>query len=716
MSNWTGRQRLRAAVVNRHLAILVLFVGVCAAPFLGQPFHMDDNFYMDMARNARVNPLFPNDTPYVFEGRILPDMGSHSHPPLQTYFLALIQKCFGEGPGKEWVYHSCALIYPILALVSFYFLAARFVSRPLWPALTLGCAPLFLVTQHCLMADLPTLAFWLAAVTCFLYATDSEGAGLYLASAAFQFAAMFTSYQAAAIIPLLAYYQLRRRGGWKGWLALAGPVSAMCAWFGMNYAHYHRLILGDTFGYMQSRHAVTLEAIAGKLGAFLEYQGWLIIFPFFLIYVFARGLRGRLFGLALVLAISAAQAFVPRYRLVDKTVFVIGLVTGAFVMLHMARHLSHSFSTAEHEDETGPADRQLLGLWYFGVAIYCVLVLTEGSARYLLPLLPPLFVVFFQSLEAQEIAEYRTRARPFLSSAMVASGTIVISLAWGILLSFSDLQFARIYPRAAQEISRVVGGMDAYYAGEWGFRYYFEQSGFKQLPPDESTVRGGSWLVLPRLALSYTVPRSLESMTMPSMTFSYELSSPLRLLDRWTPAGFYSDGFYDKGRGLVPFSISYRALEEVEVRQVNFLVEDLPRARIEAPGNVLPWPGYMEIEGKNHLAILAKPSTRIRYPWAARVPLTLDLRCGVAADSYEDGKSRSFQFDIRQTDGRGAVLAAFSQSMNPGLRKEDRRWHPIRLLLQGAGREPLMLEMSFSCDEANNSCTGAFAEAFLRSP
>ncbi len=716
MNVWTGRQQLRVTAVNRHLAILVLFVGVCAVPFLGQPFHMDDNFYMDMARNARVKPLFPNDTPYVFEGRALPDMGSHSHPPLQTYFLAAIQKSFGEGRGREWIYHSFALVYPVLALVSFYFLAARFVSRPLWPALALACSPVFLVFQHSLMTDLPTMALWLAAVTCFLYAADTRRGAFYAASAVFQFAAMFTSYQAVALTPLLGYCQLRRRCGWKGWAALAVPLCVLAGWFGMNYHHYHRMVLGDTLGFMQSRNPETLAALARKFAAVLEYQGWLIIFPFFILYVFARGLRGRLFGLVLILAITSTQIFVPRYRLVDKTIFVIGLVAGVFVLLRMARYLYGAFFSGGNDEGAEPGDRQLVSLWFFGVVFYCVSILTEGSARYLLPLLPPLLIAFFESLESMEIAEYRSRSRPFLSSAMVASGAIVITLGWGLLISQSDLEFARIYPRAAQEISRVAGGMDAYYAGEWGFRYYFRQAGFKQLPPDESLVRGGSWLALPKLALSYPVPRSLESMTMPTQTFSYSLGTPLRLLDRWTPAGFYSDGFYTMGPGLVPFSISYRALEEVEVRQVNFLVEELPRARIAAAVSIPPWPGYIEIQGKSYLAVLARGSARIQYPWTARQSLDLDLKVGVGPDSYEEGKSRVFRFDIRQVDGRGSVLASYGKMLDPGTRREDRHWDPVHLRLQGACLEPLVLELSFSCNDPKAAGTGAFAEAFLRTP
>ena len=173
------------AVKGTDLAILVLIVAACAIPFLGQPFHMDDNFYMDMARNAQAKPLFPNDTPYVFQGMRSPDMGSHTHPLFQTYFLATIMHFFGEGPGKEWIYHLFALLYPLIAALSFYFICARLLDRPLWPSALFACSPLFLVMQHTLMTDIPMLAFWLAAVCCFLYATDQRKAGLYAASVFF---------------------------------------------------------------------------------------------------------------------------------------------------------------------------------------------------------------------------------------------------------------------------------------------------------------------------------------------------------------------------------------------------------------------------------------------------------------------------------------------------------------------------------------------------
>src|SRR5262245_32314411 len=114
---------LRRYELQRDLALLVVLVAACAGPFLAQPVHMDDNFYPDMARNARTKPRYPNDTPYVFEGRGLADMGSHSHPPLQTWLLAGIGALAGGREGSEWAYHLAMLPVTLIAVIAFYFVA-----------------------------------------------------------------------------------------------------------------------------------------------------------------------------------------------------------------------------------------------------------------------------------------------------------------------------------------------------------------------------------------------------------------------------------------------------------------------------------------------------------------------------------------------------------------------------------------------------------------
>jgi 4-amino-4-deoxy-L-arabinose transferase-like glycosyltransferase len=711
MQPFIQKPELKQFRVHRDLAFLVMTVFLCALPFLRQPFHMDDNFYMDMARNAQTSPMYPNDTPYAFQGQSAPDVASHSHPPLQTYFLALIQSSFGEGPGKEWIYHLFAMAYPILAVVAFYFLCARLLERPLWPALVLACSPLFMVMQHTLMTDIPTLAFWLAAIASFLWAADSKRRSFYAASAVFQFAAMFTSYQSFALTPLLAFYQIRRRGGAFGWISLILAPAAMAAWFAVNYAHYHRMLLGGTLGYVQSRHFGAPGVLATKLIAVLEYQGWLILFPFFFLYLYARGIKGRLLALAALAATYLAQLRIPEYRLMERLIFIIGLTVGFFIVLRMAAYFSASLGRKDSPLGFTPIEGQFVGLWYYGVMAYCVAILTEGSARYILNLVPPVLICFFRQLEVMEASEYRRRPNPMLGSAMLASGSLVLSLFWGLALSHADQEFARIYPRIANEFCRIAGGMKSFFGGEWGFRYYLSRAGVRQLPIDESLVNGGSFIVLPRLALPYPIPADLQSMTMPLHTFSYDVGTPLRILDREAHAGFYSTGW-----GLIPFSFSRRALEDLEIRQVNFMVERLPWAKIECNSSIKPWPGYLSIQSEAPLAILANPGTSISYSWSEREPLNLELKFGVESDEPGAGSKKDFTFEVSQRDASGKIVAQVRRILNPGLRKEDRQWQPEHILLQGTPEGEGILEFRYECDKRGASGVGAFAEAFLKRP
>jgi 4-amino-4-deoxy-L-arabinose transferase-like glycosyltransferase len=691
--------------VQRDLALLVFVVAACAAPFLRQPFHLDDAFYLDMARNALVKPLYPNDTPYVFEGRALPDMGSHSHPPLQTYFLALV----GRGkaaPGSEWRYHAAATLYSLAAVLAFYFIAARFVERPIWAALGLAAAPLFQVTGHTLMTDVPMLAFWLAGSAAFLWAEEARGRGLHLLAAVLLSAALLTSYQAASVLLLLGFYHWRRKGGASGWLALAAPLAALAAWFGLGYVHYHRFLLLDTLGYVESRRPAGLDNLAAKLAAVLQYQGWLVIFPPFLLQVAGRGLRGRLLGLSAFVGLYAAAAMIPAYAALDKAIFVIGIAAGGLVALHVAQL---GISAARGRSEAlgfAPLEAGFLALWYFGVSAYCVLFLTEGSARYILPLVPPLLLYFFRRLEELEVAEYRLPTPPLLRSGMAASGAVILSLFWGLALAHADLEFARVYRKAAGDVARIQPG-PGYFAGEWGFRHYMREAGLAQLPVDEAEVKGGSVVATPALALPYELPRGLGSMLMPFATLTYEPSTPLRLQDR-NRAAFYSTGW----GGRLPFSFSNKPLETIEVRQVNLLVEQLPWAEVEWSARDRPWPGYLDLRGRRPLALLVRGDSRILYRWAPEAELMLEVSCGVSPRAYAAGAASEFAFELRQLDSSGAVLASETAVLRPGQHPDDGGWRNLVLRLRPRRDGAAALELRYSA--GGQDALGAFASSYLR--
>jgi 4-amino-4-deoxy-L-arabinose transferase-like glycosyltransferase len=688
------------------LAILVLTVVAFAIPFLNQPFHMDDNFYMDVARNAHEKPLFPLDIPYTFIGDFAQDLGSHGHPPLQSYFLATILYFFGEGPGKEWIYHLFALVYPILAVLSFYFIAARFNERPLWPSMILACCPLFMVMQHTLMTDIPMLAFWLGAIASYLWAVHLKRTGLYTVSAFFQLAAMFTSYQAFALAPLLGFYQIRKGYTKKAWISLIIPPALVIAWFVLNCLHYKRMLFGVTYNYIQSHAPLALHVLWVKLASILEYQGWLIIFPLFIFYMLARNLKGRALVLALLAAACLAQfGEVQKYRLIDKTIFAAGLAAGLFIVWEMGKVIWSTIPRRQSLLGFEAIDGQFIGLWYFGVLFYCLFVFPGGSARYILPLIPPFLICFFRILEITEVSEYRRPAR-VLNVAMVASGSLVISLIWGLFLSRADQEFARIYPRFAGEFSRIVGKAKSYSVGEWGFRYYLALQGVYPLPKDESLVRGGSFIAIPQMALPHTIPASLNSMLIPVRTLTYKPDFSLRIFDWQTPAGFYSTGW-----GLIPFSFSWKNLEEVQIYQVNFMVEKLPWTRVKTISRTKPWPSIFTIEGKQISGIAAKSGTEISYALDVNNELRLRLLCGVSSDSHVEGSDASYSFNMQQLDAGGKVLTESHLVLQPGMKVKDRDWQPVRMVLKQASAGTLVFQ--YSCTAKESPSTGAFVYAVL---
>jgi hypothetical protein len=292
---------------------------------------------------------------------------------------------------------------------------------------------------------------------------------------------------------------------------------------------------------------------------------------------------------------------------------------------------------------------------------------------------------------------------------MLASGSLVLSVAFGLLLSHADQEFARVYPRAADEFARVSRGMDSYYGGEWGFRYYFSHAGARQLPVDESLVRGGSWIAKPKLALPYDIPAPLRTMGTTVQSLAYEVNTPLRTLDWQTPAGFYSTAW-----GMIPFSVSRSSLEIVEIVQVNFLVETLPRAQVESTASATPWPGYVKIQGDSQLALLVKPDTRITYPWPHSGGITLDLRCGVQPGTYAEGKDNPIELAVEHRDAAGRIVTAIRATLNPGIDRTARKWHPVRLEIEGPGEQGSVLSLTVSAREKSSSAIAAFADGLLR--
>jgi hypothetical protein len=135
---------------------------------------------------------------------------------------------------------------------------------------------------------------------------------------------------------------------------------------------------------------------------------------------------------------------------------------------------------------------------------------------------------------------------------------------------------------------------------------------------------------------------------------------------------------------------------------VNYFADQLPYARIQTQSDVLPWPGYATVRGKRVLSLMTKPGSRIAYPWTIKIPVSLDVQCGVLSEAVLQGDC---EFEIRQLDASGKILHAATQKST-----ERDRWFDLSLRMEPV---PGTLELELS-GPYGIEWTGAFAGPVLR--
>lgn len=513
---------------------LGLLVCITYLPFLGQPFHIDDRIYLEVAGQIQREPLFPYDYPPLFEGLISADAASHSRLPLTSYYLAAVQALTGS--SSEWIFHLAFLIFPLLAVWGFYDLCTFFTKYPGWLAALFACSPAFLVLSHTLMTDVPLLALWLVAVSRFWRIRHGKGgrtdAWVLLASV---LTAAFVSLLTLGLLGLMAVALLlgprpERKLSAAFWVALfVVPLVLWGFWYLKAYWHYDRFVLINTALHVAKRNSFQLDVMLTKLVSFILNIGGVFIFP---AAAWLVGLRLRRF-LILLLLTAAATAYLAwwgGWEPVHLALFAIFFLSGLSLL-------------AAALDSTWNNELPVMGLWTLGILVASLLLFYAGSVRYALPALPPLLLIWQHRLE-KRIADSYLR-RNTLALTVLATGVL------GLALSCADYRLAAGYRGAARQLYSDYRGPETrvWFAGEWGFRFYLEQEGAKPLERIGDQLEVNDILIKPFLASPWvTLYDSTEHLKLLEQR-PLELDFPVRLLDFSSHAGFYSTGW-----GILPYS------------------------------------------------------------------------------------------------------------------------------------------------------------------
>ena len=521
------------------IAALLLYVAAANGPFLNQAFHMDDGIYLLLARNVQRNPAFPQDTPTLFEGLVVQDLASTEHPwPLTSYLMAL---CSHVGGFSERCLHAGFLVFSVLLAVSTYFMAKRFTRHAFLASLTLLTLPVVCVLSHTLMTDIPLLSLWLASMALFSRGVDSGKVVWVWIGTAVGILACLVTYSGLCLILLLAFCAILYRNRNAVLIAVLFPALALGAWVALNYFHYHRLTSVLLLSYYFFAKGVSSNKLLAEKSIYIVlFLGSVSVFPLFLIGV----CRKKIAALAgAVLALAAVWLWGAAYAPTLKLLFVLLFAAGTTAIIGVVQAMTSSLAAARSNVRAG-VDDLYLSIWFMGMLAFGAAVYMTGSARYLLPAMPPLVFLVFRRLESL-LDEARL--------IRLASVNLTITLPFALLLSTADYQFADIYRDFASVLERAYPSRERnlWFSGEWGFRAYLERAGGQELGRRDSRPKPGDLLAVPALATPYHTlysdTLSLESITMVApcrLTFDIPIVRPRSLLVFTTGMPFHdkSDG------------------------------------------------------------------------------------------------------------------------------------------------------------------------------
>ena len=541
--------------MQAELIIVVAFTLLLTLPFIFRPFHMDDAGFLELARARQDNPLAVTLEDYTFFGQEN-ETFVDTHPPLVSTYQAILIALTGS--ESEVVLHLGFLVFPLTAAVSMYFLSRRFTRHALLVTLMLIGSPGALVMSHGLMSDMPGLSMWLLSIALYIYGLERRSQALIVLCALALTCGVFISYQVLSVIPLLLVYAyFMRQLSLLSILPFILPLSAFVSYFFWHHSTngiFPRLSygVGEPLAWYSIIQKIVSVALA--LGGALIFTG-----------VLMRVLLRRQWDLAVYATFlipmwiaMLVQYLMGEYTFASMILAVLFMPVGILLLYQL---YGDGWRLLRGTNGKQLADNVFLLLWVSGVIFYAVFLLPYSSIRYMLPMFPPIILLFVRLVDSH-FAQSARIARNILLSAVILSSAVAL------LVAGADYELASTFQRFARTDGERLGGEAAveggsvWFVGEFGFRYYMEQEGFIELP-EESLVATGDLIIQSPL----TDPRAFWPKLAYRLklvdTIAYGGNIPLRTINFGSKAGFYGHFW-----GLLPFSISTGSLEEFLVYRV----------------------------------------------------------------------------------------------------------------------------------------------------
>lgn len=587
--------------MRRDLAIIILTLIGLLVPFINKVPHCDDIIYLQVAKNILKNPLKPFNFPLKLYGNSLPDLWVLAHPPLTSYFLAFWMLL---GKGNEWFIHLKFLIFPLAAAIFYYLLINKFNQMigdsvppmeadrfynlqipALLSTLLFMVAPAFSVSSSNLMADLPALSLFLAALYFFVKGSYDDLPFFQFLSGVFISLAMLCSYQTLLILPIvLLYIFIFRVEVVVLARILVFPLLTLALWsfyslIASGQVHILRILLGyqgDTVS-MTQKFLYNLTALGGT-----------VIFPLmFIIHALTRRVRFYMLLLSLMGATILSLLFALDYPPWSFLLLIFLMGCGIYIFLIIIVHMLRNVEREAAKDITTIGDIVIFfGLWFLTAFVFTTIFQPFGAVRYLLltlPAIPPLFLRILHRVAG------RKGALLLGWLAIILSGTL------SLFCLISDYHHANIYRQFAQQAIKYLPSLESensrrFFIGGFGLGYELAKYGFSNFNYQLDALNKGDFIAYSTLPMLQVMRKEVEEL----LECVFHLKRSTEPITIWDPAA--KAGFYTNSSGLLPYNFPSDQAETLFLCQVPFdrifeLASELPpdfKPQFDANLSLLP--------------------------------------------------------------------------------------------------------------------------------
>lgn len=497
----------------------VLFVSlIITIPFLGKPVHIDDTFVLRITARILEAPLDPFAGEIDWFGHLMPVWKATTNPPLISYFLAPLALL---SDYSEIIMHSGMVLFHVLLIGGTVSLTRRFTRFDWLPALFVALSSAVIVSGN-LMRDIPAAGLAVAGVACFVYGTDHRLLVWNFTGAGLIGLAVLTKYPLAVAGILILLYAFMKRD-FRGLYSLALPTVMILLWFGQNLVYYGQI--HPIYLLLERSSESNITWNDKMLGGFSVLGSAIYLVPIIIWNMFSRKRLGGVVALVL-LGFWVYAAARLTYGDSPDWEFLFWAWCGTLLLFSA---LSASFGKDAGSDEF------FLVVWLLLPFLFSIFLVPFQATRHLIFALPPLVLLSFGDL-GKESSLGRER---FLSFLLLMQAMIAM------IVQGADYQYAHTYRSFAEVRSHewVASKRATWYVGHWGWKFYADQAGMRQLHRDGPYPRRDDLLIWPskvhvgdvfsRLDDPGSALRLIESVR-------YRGTIPIRTMSGEDRAGFYA--------------------------------------------------------------------------------------------------------------------------------------------------------------------------------